>query len=175
MVTQKVLEASQQHHWYQRTYQESIFISVVLLLEACLMPWSWLRSSTASFTSGGTSNLSESILEPRAKTKGGEQTISSCNAIVFNHIKRKGPTKPKSMLRAIGQLKKRRHRNNTTGKGSGVVILGKTEYVSLLKESSISNETKFIPISLERPKTKGRPPKRYHPLLKKEKELSSIS
>ena len=30
------------------------------------------------------------------------------------------------------------------------------------------------PISLERPKAKGRPPKHYHPLLKKEKELSSI-
>ncbi|XP_068685098.1 uncharacterized protein [Montipora foliosa] len=59
-------------------------------------------------------------------------------------------------------------------KGSGVVILDKTEYVSLLKESSISDETKFIPISLERPKAKGRPPKHYHPLLKKERELSSI-
>ena len=58
--------------------------------------------------------------------------------------------------------------------GSGVVILDKTEYVSLLKESSISDETKLIPISLERPKAKGRPPKHYHPLLKKEKELSSI-
>ena len=52
--------------------------------------------------------------------------------------------------------------------------MDKTEYVSLLKESSISDETKFIPISLERPKAQGRPPKNYHPLLKKEKELSSI-
>ena len=52
--------------------------------------------------------------------------------------------------------------------------MDKTEYVSLLKESSINDETKFIPISLERPKAKGRPPKHYHPLLKKEKELSSI-
>ena len=54
------------------------------------------------------------------------------------------------------------------------VVMDKSEYVSLLKASSISDETKFIPISLERPKTKGRPPKHYHPLLQKEKELSSI-
>ena len=79
------------------------------------------------------------------------------------------------MLRAIGQLKKRDDIVITRpDKGSGVVILDKTEYVSLLKESSINDETKFIPISLERPKAKGRPPKHYHPLLKKEMELSSI-
>ena len=47
-------------------------------------------------------------------------------------------------------------------KGSGVVVMDKSEYVSLLKESSISDETKFIPVSLERPKTKGRPPKHCH-------------
>ena len=79
------------------------------------------------------------------------------------------------MLRAIGQLKKRDDIVITRpDKGSGVVILDKTEYVSLLKESSISDETKFITISFERLKAKGRPPKHYHPLLKKEKELSSI-
>ena len=74
-----------------------------------------------------------------------------------------------------GQLKKRDDIVITRpDKGSGVVVMDKSEYVSLLKESSIGDETKFIPISLERPKTKGRPPKHYHPLLQKEKELSSI-
>jgi len=38
----------------------------------------------------------------------------------------------------------------------------------------ISDETKFIPVSLERPKAKGSPLKHYHPILKKEKELSFI-
>ena len=91
-------------------------------------------------------------------------------------MKRKGPTPPKSMLTAIGQLKKRDDIVITRpDKGSGVLILDKTEYVSLLKESSISDGTKFIPISLERPKERGRPLKHYHPLLKKEKELSSIA
>lgn len=42
------------------------------------------------------------------------------------------------------------------------------------KEASINDETKFEHISLERPNTKGRPPKHYHPLLQNEKELASI-
>ena len=53
-------------------------------------------------------------------------------------------------------------------KGTGVVVMDKSDYVRLLKESSISDETKFAPVSLERPKTRGRPPKFYHPLLQKE-------
>jgi len=77
------------------------------------------------------------------------------------------------MLRAIGQLKKRDDIVITRADiGLGVVILDKTESVSLLKESSFSDEIKFIP-SLKRPKAKGRP-KHYHWLLKKERELSII-
>ena len=74
---------------------------------------------------------------------------ATLRCIALNYIKRKGPTPPKSMLRAIGQLKKRDDIVTTRlDRGSGVVILDKTEYVSLLKESSISDETKFIPVSL---------------------------
>ena len=114
-------------------------------------------------------------LEPKLSEENKELAAATLRSIALNYIKRKGPTPPKSMLRAICQLKKRDDIAITRpDKGSGVVILDKTEYVSLLKESSISDETKFIPISLERPKAKGRPPKHYHPLLKKEKELSSI-
>ena len=40
-----------------------------------------------------------------------------------------------------------------------------------MKESSINDETKFAPVSLERPKTRGRPQTFYHPLLQKEKEV----
>ena len=36
----------------------------------------------------------------------------------------------------------------------------------------INDERKLAPISLERPKTRGRPQKFYHPLLQKEKEVS---
>ena len=41
-------------------------------------------------------------------------------------------------------------------------------------EASISDTFKFIPVSNERPTTKGRPPKHYHPLLQKEKHLESV-
>ena len=74
------------------------------------------------------------------------------------------------MLRAIGQLKKNDGIIITRpDKGSGVVVMDKSEYVRLLKEASINDETKFEHISHERPMTKGRPPKHYHPLLQKEK------
>ena len=59
-------------------------------------------------------------------------------------------------------------------KGSGVVIMNKSEYSRLLKEASIKDETKFSPVSLERPKKRGRPPKHYHPLLEKEKQLHTV-
>ena len=78
------------------------------------------------------------------------------------------------MLRAISQLKKREDIVITKpDNGSGVVVMDKSDYVCLLKESSINDEIKFAPVSLERPKTRGRPPKFYHPLLQKEKEVSS--
>ena len=79
------------------------------------------------------------------------------------------------MLRAISQLKKRDDIVVTKpDKGSGVVVMDKSDYVRLLKESSINDEAKFVPVSLERPRTRGRPLKHYHPLLQKEKELSSV-
>ena len=66
-----------------------------------------------------------------------ELAAATLRSIALNCIKRKGATPPKSMLRAIGQLKKRDDIVITrSDKGSGVVILDKTEYVSLLKESS---------------------------------------
>ena len=52
--------------------------------------------------------------------------------------------------------------------------MDKSDYVRLLKEPSINDEAKFVPVSLERPRTRGRPLKHYRPLLQKEKELSSV-
>ena len=48
--------------------------------------------------------------------------------------------------------------------------MNKSQYTELLNKASINNEEKFQSISLERPKSKGRPVKHYHPLLQKEKE-----
>ncbi len=58
-------------------------------------------------------------------------------------------------------------------KGTGVVVMDKSEYTKLLNEASINNAEKFKSVSLERPKSRGRPAKHYHPLLRKEKELET--
>ena len=101
-----------------------------------------------------------------------ELAAATLRSIALNYSEPKGPSPPKAMLRAISQLKKREDIVITKpDKGSGVVVMDKSDYVRLLKESSINYETKFAPVSLERPKTRGRPPKFYHPLLQKEKKL----
>ena len=88
-----------------------------------------------------------------------ELAAATLHSISLNYCKRKGPAPPKAMLRAIGQLKKRDDIVITKpNKGSGVVVMDKSDYVRLLKESSINDMTKFIPVSVERPKTRGRPP-----------------
>ena len=46
--------------------------------------------------------------------------------------------------------------------------MDKSEYIHLLSEASINDTSKFRPVSSERPKTRGRPSKHYHPLLAKE-------
>ncbi|XP_068742347.1 uncharacterized protein [Montipora capricornis] len=114
-------------------------------------------------------------LEPKLSDVSKELAATTLYSIALNYVKQKGPTPPKSTLRAIGQLKKNEDIIITRpDKGSGVVVMDKSEYVRLLYEASINDETKFVHISLERPNTKGRPPKHYHPLLQKEKKLASI-
>ena len=49
--------------------------------------------------------------------------------------------------------------------------MDKDEYLRLLCEASINDSTKFAHIDQHRPKSRGRPPKNFHPLLEKEKEL----
>ena len=94
--------------------------------------------------------------------------------VVLNYIHRRGPKPRKALLKAIHQLKRRDDIVITKpDKGSGVVIMGKSEYLRLLSEASINDTTKFRALDPERPKTRGRPPKHYHPLLQKEKDLES--
>ena len=114
-------------------------------------------------------------LEPKLSEVNKELAAATLCSIAPNYVKQKGPTPPKSMLRAIGQLKKHEDIIMTRpDKGSGVVVMEKSESVHLLKKASINDETKFVHISFERPNTKGRPPKHYHLLLQKEKELVTI-
>ncbi|KXJ18274.1 hypothetical protein AC249_AIPGENE15544 [Exaiptasia diaphana] len=49
--------------------------------------------------------------------------------------------------------------------------MDKDEYIRLLKKASVDHTNKFRVVSTERPKKRGRPPKYYHPLLEKEKDL----
>ncbi len=58
-------------------------------------------------------------------------------------------------------------------KGDGVVVMDKLDYTRLLKEASINDNTKFTYRSKDRPISRGRPPKHYHPLLKKERHLET--
>ena len=78
---------------------------------------------------------------------------------------------PKALLQAINNLKRRDEIVITKpDKGSGVVVMGKADYVRLLCDASVRDSTKFTQCSTERQKARGRPPKYYHPLLEKENE-----
>ena len=57
---------------------------------------------------------------------------------------------------------------------SGTVVMDKEEYLPLLRQASIADTSKFTLIDPNRPKTRGRPPKHFHPLLQKEKELKAV-
>ena len=49
--------------------------------------------------------------------------------------------------------------------------MDKADYVRLLSAASADNTSKFIHVHDKRPKSRGRPPKHYPPLLQKEKKL----
>ena len=114
-------------------------------------------------------------LEPILCDNKKELATATLRSIALNYIDRKGPRPPKAQVRSINQLEKRHDIViSKPDKGSGVVVMNKSDYISLLSEASINDETKFQPVSFERPRTKGRPPKHYHSLLEKEKHLDSV-
>ena len=107
--------------------------------------------------------------------KTGSALITTLRSIALNYIERKGPRPPKALVHSINQLKKRSDIViSKPDKGSGVVVMDKSDYVRLLSEASINDATKFKPVDSERPRRRGRPPKHYHPLLEKEKHLDSV-
>ncbi|PFX16013.1 hypothetical protein AWC38_SpisGene19737 [Stylophora pistillata] len=114
-------------------------------------------------------------LEPTLPEDQKELAAATLRSIALNYIQRRGPRPPKALQQAINQLRRREDIVITKpDKGSGVVVMDKTEYIRLLSDASIKDTTKFTPINTERPKTRGRPPKHYHPLLQKEKQLESV-
>ena len=114
-------------------------------------------------------------LEPMLSEDKKELAAATLRSIALNYIKRKGSKPPKPLVRSIQKLKKQDDIVITKpDKGSGVVVMDKLEYIRLLNEASIDDLTKFRPVSQQKPTTRGRPPKYYHPLLAKEKHLESV-
>ena len=104
-----------------------------------------------------------------------ELTAATLRSIALNYIECKSPKPPKTLQKAIKQLKRLDNIVVTKpDKGTGVVVMNKYDYVNLLSQASINDTSKFPPVSLQRPKIKGRPLKHYHPLLQKEKHLASV-
>ena len=94
--------------------------------------------------------LHDAIIKGTNESKiNNESKIYKCE---LNYIQRKSPQPPKTPLTAIEQLKSDIVVTKPN-KGSGVVVMDKTEYI------------RSVP--LERPKSRGRPPKHYDPLLNK--------
>ena len=104
-----------------------------------------------------------------------ELAAATLRSVALEYINRSGPKPPKALLQAIKDLKRRDDIVVTKpDKGSGVVVMDKSEYLRLLSEASINDTSKFRFVDSERPETRGRPPKYYHPLLQKEKELETL-
>ncbi|XP_068759489.1 uncharacterized protein [Montipora capricornis] len=103
-----------------------------------------------------------------------ELASSTLRSIAFNYIKSTSPSPPKALVKALNRLKKRDDIVVTKpDKGSGIVM-DKSEYLCLLSAASIDDTTKFSCVNDKRPNLHGRPPKHYHPLLQKEKDVHSI-
>ena len=104
-----------------------------------------------------------------------ELAAATLQSIALNYIECKGPRPPKALVRSINRLRKQDYIViRPPDKGSGVVVMNKSDYVRLLNEAFINDKTKLKSVSLERPRTKGRLPKHYHPLLEREKHLDSV-
>ena len=115
-------------------------------------------------------SLERSLSDEKMK----ELAATTLRSVALNYIERKGPRPPKALLLAIEELKRRDDIVITKpDKGSAVVVNDKHEYLRLLSDASVNDTSKFCAVPIERPKSKGRPPKYYHPLLEKEKLVES--
>lgn len=109
-------------------------------------------------------------IEPSLKENDKELVSSTLRSIALNYIQRSSPNPPKALVKALNGLKKRDDIVITKpDKGSGVVVMDKADYIRLLSAASVDNTSKFIHVDDKRPKSRGRPPKHYHPLLQKER------
>ena len=52
--------------------------------------------------------------------------------------------------------------------------MNRAEYISLLSAASIDDTSKFVDVDDKQPKSRGRPPKHFHLLLQKEKDVNTV-
>lgn len=87
---------------------------------------------------------------PQRQISAMEIKVNFEKAYWWHYIERRGARPPKALVRSINQLKKRDDVViRKQDKGSGVVVMNKSDYVRLLGEASINDETKFKSVSLE--------------------------
>ena len=101
----------------------------------------------------------------------------SCNNPLLDraqlHRKKRAQTTYKTLLKSINKLKERDEIVIIRpGKGWGVVVMDKSDYIRLLCETLISDQTKFTPVGFERSPTR-RLPKYYHPQVYSRKKNTS--
>ena len=95
-----------------------------------------------------------------------ELAAATLRSIALNYIQRKSPQPPKTLLTAIEQLKRWSDIVITKpDKGSGVVLMDKTEYIRLLSEASVNDTSKFRSVPLERPKVQGQAAQTLSPIV----------
>ena len=80
-------------------------------------------------------------LEPTLPDDKKDLAAATLRSIALNYIERKGPKPPKRLLKSINKLKKQDDIVITKpDKGSGVVVMDKSDYVRLLCEASINDQ-----------------------------------
>ena len=104
-----------------------------------------------------------------------ELASSTLRSIALNYMQRTSPKPPKALGKALNRLTKRDDIVITKpDKGSGVVIMDEAEYIRLLSAVSIDDTSKFVHVDDKRCKSRGRPPKHFHPVLQKEKDVNAV-
>ena len=86
-----------------------------------------------------------------------ELASATLRSIALNYMAMKGFSPPKALLRALNNIKRRNAIIvSKLGKGSGVLIIDKGEYLRrLICEASINHSSKFAHIHQYRPKSRG--------------------
>ena len=81
-------------------------------------------------------------IEPLLEGNDKELASSTLRSIALNCIRRSSPNPPRALVKALNGLKKRDDIVITKqDKGSGVVVMDKTDYIRLLSLASVDNTT----------------------------------